>query len=84
VPGFLPTEEDVIMARARTTGIITTEVLSMFIQQHRSCHDMSLTCIHAQVVIDDLTWQVVDVGGQRSERKKCMIALDSLLIVYAI
>jgi len=46
-PDFKPTEEHVVMARARTTGIITTEIEK-----------------------GDILWKFVDVGGQRSERKK--------------
>jgi len=44
---FLPSEEDIVMARVRTTGMVMTE--------------FDVTPIH---------WRIVDVGGQRSERKK--------------
>jgi len=60
-PGFVPNEEDVIMARARTTGIVLTEV-----------------------VADDLTWVVVDVGGQRSERKKWINCFDDVKAVLFV
>jgi guanine nucleotide-binding protein G(i) subunit alpha len=46
-PDYLPSEEDVLRGRARTTGII----------------EVSFTC-------DEVQFRVVDVGGQRSERKK--------------
>jgi G-protein alpha subunit len=46
-PSFVPTEEDVLRSRAKTTGISET--------------DFS---------IDNTHFKMVDVGGQRSERKK--------------
>jgi len=58
---FVPTEEDVVMARARTTGIVTTEF------------DQGV--IH---------WSVVDVGGQRSERKKWMHVFDDVKAVVFV
>jgi GTPase SAR1 family protein len=45
--GYLPTEEDIVMARKRTTGVVVTEL------DYGQVH-----------------WSVVDVGGQRSERRK--------------
>lgn len=59
--GFVPTEEDLIMARARTTGIVTTEFAS-----------------------DELDWTVVDVGGQRSERKKWINCFDDVKAVLFV
>lgn len=46
-PNFVPTEEDVLRSRAKTTGISET--------------DFSIDSTH---------FKMVDVGGQRSERKK--------------
>jgi hypothetical protein len=46
-PDFEPTEEDIVMARVRTTGISVTE----FTQ-------------------NGIDYSIVDVGGQRNERKK--------------
>jgi hypothetical protein len=46
-PGYIPTDDDIIRTRVKTTGI-------------------------AETVFKDgqLTYRMVDVGGQRSERKK--------------
>jgi len=49
---YLPTDKDIIHARARTTGIIENDF-----------------------IIDHNKFKMVDVGGQRNERKK----MDSLL-----
>jgi len=59
--GYIPNEEDIIMARARTTGIIET-----------------------QFDRGDIQWKVVDVGGQRSERKKwanCFSGVHAVLFI---
>jgi len=53
--GYTPSEEDCIMARVRTTGIVTTEF------DEGSVH-----------------FSVVDVAGQRSERKKWIHCFDDV------
>ncbi|PRP75425.1 G-protein subunit alpha [Planoprotostelium fungivorum] len=53
--GFTPTEEDCIMARVRTTGIVNTEFNE-----------------------GPIRFQVVDVAGQRSERKKWIHCFDDV------
>lgn len=61
--GYAPTEEDCIMTRVRTTGVIVTELKD---QQN------------------GVTFKVVDVGGQRNERKKwihCFDDVNALLFV---
>ncbi|KAI8812107.1 G-protein subunit alpha 8 [Cladochytrium replicatum] len=59
---FKPTEEDAVMARVMTTGIITTEVKSGPVQ-----------------------FSVIDVGGQRNERRKWIHTMDNCsLIVYVV
>jgi len=61
-PGFKPSEEHIVMARARTTGIIITEIER-----------------------DELLWRIVDVGGQRSERKKWIRCFDDVkAIVFVV
>eukprot|EP00466_Bigelowiella_natans_P006641 jgi/Bigna1/147074/aug1.128_g21782 len=52
-PDYQPTEEDVVTARVRTTGIVKTTF------EQKVLGDP-----------DTVNYQVVDVGGQRSERKK--------------
>jgi len=54
-PGYVPTEEDCIMARVRTTGIVITEFNE-----------------------GPIRFQVVDVAGQRSERKKWIHCFDDV------
>ena len=50
---YEPTEEDIVMTRVRTTGIVVTEVTE-----------------------PPYTYNVVDVGGQRSERRKWIHCFD--------
>jgi len=60
--GFKPSEEHIVMARARTTGIIITEIER-----------------------EELLWRIVDVGGQRSERKKWIRCFDDVkAIVFVV
>jgi GTPase SAR1 family protein len=54
-PDFDPTEDDVIMTRVRTTGIVVTVVPE-----------------------PPYTYHVVDVGGQRSERRKWIHCFDDV------
>jgi GTPase SAR1 family protein len=57
---FDATEEDIIMARVRTTGIVVTEVIEK-----------------------PYKYQIVDVGGQRSERRKWIHCFDDVkAIIY--
>ena len=56
---FTPTEEDSLMARIRTTGIVNSEL-----EQKVEKVD--------EAEPDTIKFQVVDVGGQRNERKKWM------------
>jgi len=53
--GYIPTEEDIIMTRVRTTGIAQTE--------------LDEGPVH---------FRVVDVGGQRNERKKWIHCFDDV------
>jgi hypothetical protein len=62
-PDFVPTDEDILRVRAKTTGI--TEITFQ---------------------VDDAKFRLVDVGGQRSERKKwmhCFPASDTQLLTSA-
>jgi GTPase SAR1 family protein len=54
-PDFEPTEDDMVMTRVRTTGIVVTAVDE-----------------------PPFTYQVVDVGGQRSERRKWIHCFDDV------
>ncbi|KAI9199471.1 G-protein subunit alpha 8 [Polychytrium aggregatum] len=59
---FEPTEEDSVMARTMTTGIITTEIK-----------------------IAPLTFSLIDVGGQRNERRKWIHTMDDCnMILYIV
>ena len=63
-PGYLPTDQDVLRSRLRTTGI--TETL---------------------FELGQLNYQMFDVGGQRSERKKwvhCFEGVHCLMFVAAL
>jgi len=61
-PNYLPSEQDVLRSRAKTTGIIETEF---------DAHG--------------LKFKLVDVGGQRSERKKWMHCFqDVTAVIFCI
>jgi GTPase SAR1 family protein len=55
---FVPTEQDVLRSRAKTTGIIETDF-----------------------TVDGTKFKMVDVGGQRSERKKWMHCFQDVTAV---
>lgn len=59
-PNFQPNDDDMIMARIRTTGIVVSEVLEK-----------------------PYKFEIVDVGGQRSERRKWIHCFDDVkAIIY--
>eukprot|EP01104_Vermistella_antarctica_P002459 TRINITY_DN126_c0_g1_i1.p1 TRINITY_DN126_c0_g1~~TRINITY_DN126_c0_g1_i1.p1 ORF type:complete len:359 (-),score=104.05 TRINITY_DN126_c0_g1_i1:215-1291(-) len=59
-PAYLPTTDDVLRARVRSTGID-----------------------EAVLVFEDLAFRVLDVGGQRSERRKWIHCFDTVTaIIY--
>jgi len=57
-PNYIPTEQDVLRSRAKTTGIIETDFQ-----------------------IERIKFRMVDVGGQRSERKKWMYCFQDVTCV---
>jgi len=68
---FAPTEEDALLARIRTTGIVETW-LDQKIAQPKAGEP------------DSLKFLVVDVGGQRNERKKwihCFADVKAILFI---
>lgn len=63
-PGYVPTDQDVLRSRVKTTGITETTF-----------------------VIQQLTYRMFDVGGQRSERKKwihCFENVTAIVFLVAI
>lgn len=63
-PNYVPSDHDIILCRAKTTGIVET-------------------VFH----IGSLVYRMMDVGGQRSERKKwihCFDNVTAVLFVVAI
>ena len=63
-PNYIPNQNDVLMARVRTSGIVTER------------YD-----------IDNTTFEMYDVGGQRNERKKwihCFEGVTAVIFVAAI
>jgi len=55
---YLPTDQDILRSRVKTTGITETTFL-----------------------IGDLTYKLLDVGGQRSERKKWMHCFENVTAI---
>mmetsp|Transcript_6511 Transcript_6511/g.10026 ORF Transcript_6511/g.10026 Transcript_6511/m.10026 type:complete len:426 (+) Transcript_6511:42-1319(+) len=64
---FVPSEEDMVMARVRTTGIVKTQF------DHKVAEKPNV-----------VTYEVVDVGGQRSERKKWLHCFDNVSAVLFV
>jgi len=63
-PGYVPTFDDILLCRARTTGIVETDF-----------------------VVNGKHFRLMDVGGQRSERKKwmhCFEQVTAVIFVVAI
>jgi len=60
-PDFLPSEQDVLRSRAKTTGIIETVF-----------------------TVGEITFKLVDVGGQRSERKKWMHCFQDVTAIIFV
>jgi len=60
-PGYIPSYNDILMCRARTTGIVQTDFI-----------------VHGQA------FKLVDVGGQRSERKKWMHYFEDVTAVVFV
>mmetsp|Transcript_19173 Transcript_19173/g.47011 ORF Transcript_19173/g.47011 Transcript_19173/m.47011 type:complete len:306 (-) Transcript_19173:278-1195(-) len=65
---FVPTEEDILRARIRTTGITVCDFLSRYVRVDAEEPPF-------------LTIKVVDVGGQRNERKKWIHCFDDVKCV---
>lgn len=59
--GFVPTVDDVLRARVKTSGVHETRFVS-----------------------DDTTWVLVDVGGQRTERRKWIHCFDVIIMRWLI
>jgi len=70
-PDFEPNEDDVVMARIRTTGIVVTNLKQKLVRESK----------HEPEFLD---FEVVDVGGQRNERKKWMHCFDDVRAVLFI
>jgi len=62
--GYIPTKDDVLLARVRTSGIV-----------------------EERYVIEETTFEMYDVGGQRNERKKwihCFDEVNAVIFVAAL
>jgi len=70
-PEFDPSEDDIVMARIRTTGIVVTNLKQKLVRESK----------HEPEYLD---FEVVDVGGQRNERKKWMHCFDDVKAVLFI
>jgi len=68
---FLPNDDDSVMARIRTTGIVVSE-LEQKIAEPKEGEP------------DTLLFKVVDVGGQRNERKKWIHCFDDVKAIVFI
>lgn len=69
--GWQPNEEDIVMARVRTTGIVES-----LLEEKRPDPKADEP--------DVMTFQVVDVGGQRNERKKWIHCFDDVKAILFV
>lgn len=69
--GFTPSEEDQLRSRIRTTGIVLTDLESKLAQPQEGEPRF-------------LKFQVVDVGGQKNERKKWIHCFDDVKAILFI
>jgi GTPase SAR1 family protein len=74
-PDWVPTEEDAVMARIRTTGIVVTNLEQKFEEKDKPVEYKDI------MPPEKLLFQVVDVGGQRNERKKWIHCFDDVRCV---
>lgn len=71
--GFMPSEEDCVMARIRTTGIVVSPLESK-LPPNKANPDQP----------KNLLLQMVDVGGQRNERRKWIHCFDDVKAILYI
>jgi guanine nucleotide-binding protein G(i) subunit alpha len=79
-PNYLPTENDVLRARLKTTGITETRFTMGQLQYVLSFGPSHLTPTSFRI-------HMFDVGGQRSERKKwihCFESVTSIIFCTAL
>ena len=72
-PNYVPSEQDLLRTRIKTTGI--TEVLFEL---------KGLTFRFVLLVFWKISFRVIDVGGQRSERKKWIHCFDNVNAIIFI
>lgn len=81
----MPSENDLLRVRIQTTGII--EVLFFFFQNFSCIHLIYLYTNKTKFNYSGYHWTVVDVGGQRSERKKwinCFTNVDCIIFLMYV
>jgi len=60
-PTYIPSEQDILRVRVRTTGIVETDL-----------------------IIDSTEFKMIDVGGQRNERKKWIHYFENVAVVLFV
>jgi len=96
-PDFTPNQEDMLRARIKTTGSLfvffAAEIISIppivtssFVSFPPLC--LSRRCLgirELRFTIKDVEFTIVDVGGQRSERRKWIHCFDNVTsIIYLV
>ena len=77
---YIPTQQDVLRTRVKTTGVVE---MAFTLKNHR------FRQVHSEPFFSDFLIQnrIVDVGGQRSERKKwirCFEDVTAVIFVSAL
>lgn len=86
---FVPSNDDILRAKMRTTGNTYSFSLSsskhIFQQNHTDWDNIHIRyyegIIETTLVIDGIEFLIVDVGGQRNERRKWLHCFDNVTAV---
>lgn len=83
-PNYLPTEQDILRVRVPTTGIIEYPFdLEQIVFRRAQCIEYPIGLPYLQIA----KFRMVDVGGQRSERRKwihCFENVTSIMFLVAL
>lgn len=87
-PGYLASDDDILYARVRTSGIVTERYVRgdtwpLAGSSLASSLSVSL-CLLCRYVIDGTIFEMYDVGGQRNERKKWIHCFDSVTAIIFV
>jgi hypothetical protein len=65
-PDYVPTDQDILRSRAKTTGLFFKDYFRFKFSKNL----YPIGIVEATFKLENVTFRMIDVGGQRSERKK--------------